>query len=52
MNNIFCTHLKIDYRYDLKGSTQGRLTVRPEGQEIDKTIALKDLDFLTEKKKF
>ena len=21
MNNVFCTHLKIDYRYDLKGST-------------------------------
>lgn len=40
MNNIFCTPLKIDFRYDLKGSTQGRLT----GDNKDPTIALKDND--------
>jgi len=32
MNNVFNTPLKIDYRYDLKGSTLGRKTVIPEGQ--------------------
>lgn len=29
MNNIFCTPLKIDSRYDLKGSLQGRKTAFP-----------------------
>lgn len=52
MNNVFNTPLKIDYRYDLKGSTLGRTTEVPEGQTRDFTIALKDLDFLAENKKF
>ena len=52
MNNIFCTPLKIDYRYDLKGSLQGRKTVFPAGVPRDNTIALKDLDFLDGNKKF
>lgn len=26
MNNLFSMNLKIDYRYDLKGSTAGRNT--------------------------
>jgi hypothetical protein len=51
MNNVFCTPLKIDYRYDLKGSTQGRIT-RILGKPIDNTIALKELDFIADKKKF
>jgi len=46
MNNVFNTHKKIDFRYDLKGSTQGRVTEIPAGQERDTTIALKDLDFI------
>jgi len=45
MNNIFCTPLEIDYRYDLKGSTQGRLT----GDIPDHTVALKENDFLKRK---
>lgn len=52
MNNIFNTPNKIDKRYDLKGSTEGRMTKFPEGQPRDDTIALKDLDFLNEKDKF
>lgn len=28
MNNVFNTHKKIDKRYDLKGSTQGRQTIK------------------------
>jgi len=31
MNNIFNTPNKIDKRYDLKGSTEGRTTKFPEG---------------------
>ena len=52
MNNVFNTNNKIDYRYDLKGSTQGRRTTFAPGKEIDSTIALKDLDFLSRKEKF
>jgi 1-phosphatidylinositol-4-phosphate 5-kinase len=52
MNNVFCTPLKIDYRYDLKGSLVGRKTIWNEGEPRDKTVALKDLDFLEEGKKF
>lgn len=52
MNNVFNTTLKIDYRYDLKGSTLGRTTIVPPGQERDFTVAMKDLDFLESKEKF
>lgn len=52
MNNIFNTPNKIDKRYDLKGSTEGRTTKFPDGAPRDDTIALKDLDFLNEKDKF
>jgi 1-phosphatidylinositol-4-phosphate 5-kinase len=52
MNNIFCTPNKIDVRYDLKGSTEGRITKFPEDGPRDDTIALKDLDLLKQKKKF
>ena len=46
MNNLFCTGLKIDKRYDLKGSTLGRITVHEKDKPIDTTIALKDLNFI------
>jgi 1-phosphatidylinositol-4-phosphate 5-kinase len=46
MDNVFCTKKKIDYRYDLKGSTFGRRTLKDPKGKIDHTIALKDLDFL------
>lgn len=49
MNNVFNTPNKIDVRYDLKGSTQGRKTEFEDGAPRDNTIALKDLDFLGEK---
>jgi 1-phosphatidylinositol-4-phosphate 5-kinase len=41
MDNVFSTQRKIDIRYDLKGSTYGRST-----EQIDRTIAMKDCDFL------
>jgi len=52
MNNVFNTNNKIDYRYDLKGSTHGRTTSFPANKPKDLTIALKDLDFLNKKEKF
>ena len=39
---------KIDFVYDLKGSTYGRVT---KGQMTSKTVR-KDLDFLKDKKRF
>eukprot|EP00793_Prasinoderma_coloniale_P007021 PRCOL_00006873-RA len=42
MGNLFCTDLRIHRRYDLKGSTQGRLTA-PDKQ-LKSTTILKDLD--------
>lgn len=47
MDNVFSTQRKIDHRYDLKGSTYGRST-----QQVDRTIALKDCDFLERGEKF
>lgn len=41
MGNMFCTELRIHRRYDLKGSTQGRLTSR---DKINENTTLKDLD--------
>ncbi|KAG8363712.1 hypothetical protein BUALT_Bualt19G0050900 [Buddleja alternifolia] len=43
MGNLFCTKYPIHRRFDLKGSSHGRLTVKPE-TEIDSTTTLKDLD--------
>ncbi|KAL8489345.1 hypothetical protein ACS0TY_024818 [Phlomoides rotata] len=43
MGNLFCTEYTIHKRYDLKGSTFGRLTDKPES-EIDSNTTLKDLD--------
>ena len=53
MNNVFQTTKKIDLRYDLKGSTYGRQTIRDKaGIKADRTVALKDLDFLNKKDVF
>ena len=47
MNNVFQTTRKIDLRYDLKGSTFGRQTIKDkQGFIVDRTVALKDRDFL------
>ncbi|CAH9062439.1 unnamed protein product [Cuscuta europaea] len=43
MGNLFCANYTIHRRFDLKGSTFGRLTDKPES-EIDSTTTLKDLD--------
>ncbi|KAL5570258.1 hypothetical protein UlMin_026833 [Ulmus minor] len=43
MGNLFCSEYTIHRRFDLKGSSHGRTTDKPEG-EIDATTTLKDLD--------
>ncbi|XP_071719805.1 phosphatidylinositol 4-phosphate 5-kinase 4-like [Rutidosis leptorrhynchoides] len=43
MGNLFCTDIMIHRRFDLKGSSLGRLTDKPES-EIKPTTILKDLD--------
>ncbi|WCJ44591.1 phosphatidylinositol-4-phosphate 5-kinase 1 [Euphorbia peplus] len=43
MGNLFCSEYRIHRRFDLKGSSHGRSTDKPEG-EIDETTTLKDLD--------
>ncbi|KAI7727483.1 hypothetical protein M8C21_032945 [Ambrosia artemisiifolia] len=43
MGNLFCTDCVIHRRFDLKGSSLGRLTDKPES-EIQPTTILKDLD--------
>ncbi|KAG0501141.1 hypothetical protein HPP92_001213 [Vanilla planifolia] len=43
MGNLFCSEYAIHRRYDLKGSSHGRITDKPES-EIDGTTTLKDLD--------
>jgi 1-phosphatidylinositol-4-phosphate 5-kinase len=43
MGNLFCTGHSIHRRFDLKGSSHGRLTTKPES-EIDPNTTLKDLD--------
>ncbi|KAK6163079.1 hypothetical protein DH2020_002920 [Rehmannia glutinosa] len=43
MGNLFCTEVAIHRRFDLKGSSHGRLTHKPES-EIESTTTLKDLD--------
>ncbi|KAK1427052.1 hypothetical protein QVD17_15734 [Tagetes erecta] len=43
MGNLFCTDYVIHRRFDLKGSSLGRLTDKPES-EIQTTTILKDLD--------
>ncbi|KAJ4807270.1 Phosphatidylinositol 4-phosphate 5-kinase 4 [Rhynchospora pubera] len=43
MGNLFCCEYPIHRRFDLKGSSHGRTTDKPE-TEIDETTTLKDLD--------
>ncbi|CAL0330056.1 unnamed protein product [Lupinus luteus] len=43
MGNIFCSEYRIHKRFDLKGSSHGRTTDKPE-KKIDETTTLKDLD--------
>ncbi|XP_047340912.1 phosphatidylinositol 4-phosphate 5-kinase 6-like [Impatiens glandulifera] len=43
MGNLFCTEYAIHRRFDLKGSSLGRNTDKPES-EIDGSTTLKDLD--------
>ncbi|GMI90446.1 phosphatidylinositol-4-phosphate 5-kinase 6 [Hibiscus trionum] len=43
MENLFCTQYVIHRRFDLKGSSHGRTTFKPES-EVDPTTTLKDLD--------
>ncbi|XP_027355838.1 phosphatidylinositol 4-phosphate 5-kinase 6-like [Abrus precatorius] len=43
MGNLFCSQYAIHRRFDLKGSTFGRSTDKPEA-EIEPTTTLKDLD--------
>ncbi|KAK9123287.1 hypothetical protein Sjap_012889 [Stephania japonica] len=43
MGNLFCSEYFIHRRYDLKGSSHGRTTDKPE-TEIDENTTLKDLD--------
>ena len=46
MANVFSTTRDIDVRYDLKGSTFGRITRKDLNKEINPKEALKDLDWL------
>ncbi|KAB1208898.1 Phosphatidylinositol 4-phosphate 5-kinase 1 [Morella rubra] len=43
MGNLFCSEYRIHKRFDLKGSSYGRITDKPV-EEIDETTTLKDLD--------
>ncbi|KAI0531289.1 hypothetical protein KFK09_000842 [Dendrobium nobile] len=43
IGNLFCSEYAIHRRFDLKGSSHGRITDKPES-EIDGTTTLKDLD--------
>ncbi|GAB2221653.1 hypothetical protein Droror1_Dr00012838 [Drosera rotundifolia] len=43
MGNLFCTNYTIHRRFDLKGSSLGRTTDKPE-EEMDANTILKDLD--------
>ena len=43
MGNLFCSEYRIHRRFDLKGSSHGRTTDKPE-EEIDETTTFKDLD--------
>lgn len=43
MGNLFCSEYAIHRRFDLKGSSHGRTTDKPDS-EIDENTTLKDLD--------
>lgn len=55
MNNVFNTNVKINYKYDLKGSSYSRLSRQPDDLEykhFDFNIPMKDLDFENRKETF
>lgn len=43
MGNVFDNHVEVHERYDLKGSTVGRLV--PDNRRLDPSMVMKDLDF-------
>ena len=55
MNNVFNTNIKINYKYDLKGSSYSRLSRDPNDvkyERYDFNIPMKDLDFEDRKESF
>ena len=48
MANVFNTTKEIHYRWDLKGSTLGRITRKKPGDKVPSGTALKDLDWLND----
>lgn len=55
MNNVFNTNIKINYKYDLKGSSYSRLSREPNDvnyEKYDFNIPMKDLDFEDRKETF
>jgi 1-phosphatidylinositol-4-phosphate 5-kinase len=48
MCNVFNTSQEIDIRYDLKGSTAGRITRKDPTKKYSSTVTLKDLDWLND----
>ena len=55
MNNVFNTNTKINYKYDLKGSSYSRLSRDPSDVKYEKydfNIPMKDVDFEDRKECF
>lgn len=50
MGNVFNTSQNISVRYDLKGSTYGRTSRKDPDQVLSSTVALKDCDWLSDKR--
>jgi 1-phosphatidylinositol-4-phosphate 5-kinase len=50
MANVFNTQQSINVRYDLKGSTYGRRSRKKPGEVLSSTVALKDLDWLADRR--
>ena len=54
MNNVFNTKVKVQYKYDLKGSKYQRISRNPNKSNYDDydfSIPMKDLDFIERKEK-
>ena len=55
MNNVFNTNFKINYKYDLKGSSYSRLSREQNDvkyERYDFNIPMKDLDFEDRKESY
>lgn len=50
MANVFNTNQNIKVRYDLKGSTYGRTSRKNPNEKLSATVALKDCDWLNDKR--